>query len=159
MSDAVLPADAELQEIVDEVWASYLDPEGLHPLLPADPAKARFDVMSAVSITGSWHGHVTFACTEKAARNAAAAFLELGPAEVSDADIADVLGELANIVGGNIKSMLPSGCVLSLPHVVVSQGGDTHRPGVVQVAALSGTWQGEPVTVSMWQQRDGGAPQ
>ena len=159
MSDAVLPADAELQEIVDEVWTSYLDPEGLHPLLPADPAKAKSDAIAAVSITGSWHGHVTFACTDKAARNAAAAFLAMDPAEVSDADIADVLGELANIVGGNVKSMLPNGCFLSLPHVVMSEGGHAHWPGVERVAALSGTWQGESVTVSMWRQRDGGAPQ
>ena len=158
-ADAGMPADADLQEIVGEVWSSYLDPEGLHPLLPADPAKAKFDAMSAVSITGSWHGHVMFACTEKAARNVAAAFLAMDPSEVSDEDVADVLGELANIVGGNVKSMLPNGCFLSLPHVVLSQDTSTHWPGVDRMAVLSGTWQGESVTVSMWKQRDGGTPQ
>jgi chemotaxis protein CheX len=155
----VLPADGDLQEIVNEVWVAYLDPDGLHPLLPADPAKAKADTTSAVSITGAWHGHVMFACTDKAARNAAAAFLAMDPADVTDEDVADVLGELANIVGGNVKSMLPNGCFLSLPHVVMSRDGHPHWPGVVQVAALSGTWQGESVTVSMWQQRDGGEPQ
>jgi chemotaxis protein CheX len=155
----VLPAGAELRQIVDEVWAAYLDPDGLHPLLPADPARAKVDVTSAVSISGSWHGHVLVACSDKAARNAAAAFLAMDPAEVTGEDVADVLGELANIVGGNVKSMLPNGCVLSLPHVVMARDGHPHGPGVVQVAAVSGSWQGESVTVSMWWQRDGGAPQ
>jgi chemotaxis protein CheX len=158
MSNTVMPADADLQEIVNEVWESYLDPEGLHPLLPDDPAKATFDAMAAIFITGSWHGHVTFACTGKAARNAAAAFLAMEPAEVTDEDIADVLGEMTNIVGGNVKSMLPQGCFLSLPHVALSQDAITHWPGVVRVAVLSGTWQGESVTFGMWQKWDGEAP-
>jgi chemotaxis protein CheX len=144
------PTESDLREITDQVWASFLDPEGVNPLLPADPEKARFDVMAAVSITGSWHGHVVFACTEKAARNAAGAFLAMDGADVSAADMADVLGELANIVGGNVKSMLPPGCFVSLPHVVLSPAG-TVWPGVVRIANLTGEWQGESVGVSMWQ--------
>jgi chemotaxis protein CheX len=143
--------ESDLREIAEQVWSSYLDPEGVNPLLPADPDKARIDVMAAVSITGSWHGHVVFACTEKAARNAAAAFLAMDAAEVSTDDMADVLGELANIVGGNVKSMLPAGCFVSLPHVVLSPGAVTHWPGVVRIANLVGEWQGESVTISMWQ--------
>ena len=158
MTGDLAMAEADLKQIVDDVWSSYLDPDGLQPLIPADPAKAKFDAMSAVSITGAWHGHVMFACTEKAARDATAAFLAMDPAEVGEEDMADVLGEMANIIGGNVKSMLPNGCFLSLPHVVMAQGAITHWPGVVRVAVLSGTWQGESVTVSMWQKWDGEAP-
>lgn len=146
----IVPTEADLREIADQVWASYLDPEGVGPLLPADPARARFDVMAAVSITGSWHGHVVFACTEKAARNAAGAFLAMDAAEVGEEDLVDVLGELANIVGGNVKSMLPAGCFVSLPHVVMSPSAVTRWPGVDQIASLAGEWLGEPVTISMW---------
>jgi len=147
----IVPTEADLREIADQVWSSYLDPEGVGPLLPADPEKARTDVMAAVSITGSWHGHVMFACTETAARNAAGAFLAMEPAEVSEEDMADVLGELANIVGGNVKSMLPAGCFVSLPHVVLSPGAATHWPGVVRIVNLVGEWLGESVQISMWQ--------
>jgi chemotaxis protein CheX len=146
-----VPTEADLREIADQVWASYLDPEGVNPLLPADPDKARIDIMAAVSITGSWHGHVVFACTQKAARQAAAGFLAMDTSEVADEDVTDVLGELANIVGGNVKSMLPAGCFVSLPHVV-SDPTASHWPGVVQIANLTGEWGGESVTISMWQE-------
>ena len=162
MSDGDVVATADdLREIVDQVWSSYLDPEGLLPLLPADPDRAKFDMMSAVSITGSWHGHVLFACTDKAARFAAAGFLAMDVAEVGDEDVADVLGELANIVGGNVKSMLPAGCFVSLPHVIMSPGAITRFPGVERIANFAAEWQGESVTISMWQEsgrRDGGEP-
>lgn len=147
-----IATEADLREIADQVWASYLDPEGTQPLLPADGADAKHEVMAAVSITGSWHGHVVFACTDRAARFAAAAFLAMDPAEVGEADVADVVGELANIVGGNVKSMLPAGCFVSLPHVVMSPSVVVHWPGVVRVAELSGIWQGESVAISMWQE-------
>lgn len=147
-----VPTEADLREIADQVWSSYLDPEGDGPLLAADPDKARVEVMASVSITGSWHGHVIFACTEPAARNAAGAFLAMDAAEVADEDIVDVLGELANIVGGNVKSMLPAGCFVSLPHVVMAPGAAASRwPGVVRIANLTGEWRGESVTISMWQ--------
>jgi chemotaxis protein CheX len=148
----VVATEADLQAIADQVWMAYLDPEGVNPLLPAEPAEAKLDVMSAVSITGNWHGHVIFACTGKAARNAAAGFLAMDPAEVVDDDVVDVLGELANIVGGNIKSILPAGCSVSLPHVVMSPGCTTHWPGVVRIANLSAEWLGESVNISMWQE-------
>jgi chemotaxis protein CheX len=108
--------------------------------------------MSAVSITGSWHGHVVVACTERAARLAVAGFLTMDEVEVGNEDIADVLGELANIVGGNVKSMLPTGCFVSLPYVVLAPGAAIRWPGVVRIANLVAEWQGESVTISMWQE-------
>jgi chemotaxis protein CheX len=138
-------------EIVDQVFASYLDPEGLNPLIQTDPAQATSDLHAAVSITGSWHGHVVVACSTGAARNSAAAFLAMEPDEVTEGDIVDVLGELANIVGGNVKSMLPPGCFVSLPHVVNAPGETAHWPNAVKVCELVGMWQDEPLAVSMWQ--------
>jgi chemotaxis protein CheX len=63
-----------------------------------------------------------------------------------------VLGELANIVGGNVKSMLPPGCFVSLPHVVLAPGAATAVwPGVVRVCRFAGEWLGESVSISIWQ--------
>jgi chemotaxis protein CheX len=39
------------------------------------------------------------------------------PEEVND-DVRDTMGELANMLGGNLKSLLPRGVVLSMPSVV-----------------------------------------
>jgi len=151
MSVDTVPTVEDLTEICDQVWASYLDPEGLNPLLPVGPMAGIGEMFAAVSITGSWHGHVVVTCSANAARQAAAAFLVMEPEEVSGDDVADVLGELANIVGGNVKSMLPSGCFVSLPHVVTNPGASTRFPSAVQICELAGTWLDEPVSISMWQ--------
>jgi chemotaxis protein CheX len=42
--------------------------------------------------------------------------------DAGDSEMQDALGELANIAGGNVKSLLPAGCLLSLP--TVAQGHD-----------------------------------
>ena len=69
-------------------------------------------------------------------------------------DVNDVLGELANIIGGNVKAMLPAGCFLSLPQVVLAPASATTYPSAVQVCGLHGTWHGEPVSITVWQSRN-----
>jgi chemotaxis protein CheX len=154
MSVDVVVNENDLAEMVEQVWVSYLDPEGVSPLIPTGDEKQESEVHSSVSISGSWTGHVVYASSTEAARRAAAAFLAMEPAEVSSEDLADVLGELANIVGGNVKAMLPPGCFLSLPQVVMAPETATKYPNAERISGLYGVWDGEPVSVSMWQSRE-----
>ncbi len=143
-----------LAEMVEQVWVSYLDPEGVSPLVTTGDAGQPSDVHSSVSISGAWTGHVVYASSTAAARRAAAAFLAMEADEVSQEDLSDVLGELANIVGGNVKAMLPSGCFLSLPQVVLAPESATKYPNAERISGLYGRWEGEPVSISMWQSRN-----
>ena len=155
MSVDVVVNENDLAEMVEQVWVSYLDPEGVSPLVPTGDEQQPSEVHSSVSITGSWTGHVVYASSTEAARKAAAAFLAMDSGEVSQEDLSDVLGELANIVGGNVKAMLPPGCFLSLPQVVLAPESATKYPNAERISGLYGVWEGEPVSVSMWQSRDG----
>jgi chemotaxis protein CheX len=152
MSLEVLVNENDLAEMVEQVWVSYLDPEGIRPLIRTGDAGQPSDVHSSVSITGSWTGHVVFASSSAAARRATAAFMATEVEQVSTEDVADVLGELANIVGGNVKAMLPPGATLSLPQVVLAPEATTKYPSAERVTGLFGLWDGEPVSVSVWQQ-------
>jgi chemotaxis protein CheX len=154
MSVQVLVNENDLAEMVEQVWVSYLDPEGVNPLIPTGDEKQPSEVHSSVSISGSWTGHVVYASSTAAAKKAAAAFLAMEVGEVSDEDVADVLGELANIVGGNVKAMLPAGALLSLPQVVLAPESATKYPNAARVTGLYGLWEGEPISVSMWQSRN-----
>ena len=151
MSVEVLVNENDLAEMVEQVWQSYLDPEGISPLIPNYDENQPTEVHSSVSITGSWSGHVVYASSTAAARKAAAGFLAMDESEVSDEDLSDVLGELANIIGGNVKAMLPAGAMLSLPQVVLAPESATRYPSAERVSGLYGVWEGEPVSVSMWQ--------
>jgi chemotaxis protein CheX len=153
MSVEVEVNENDLAEMVEQVWMSYLDPEGISPLIPTYDENQPSEVHSSVSITGSWTGHVVYGCSTAAARRAAAAFLAMEPDEVSQEDLYDVLGELANIVGGNVKAMLPPGCFLSLPQVMLAPEASTRYPSTERISGVYGLWEGEPVNVSMWHSR------
>jgi chemotaxis protein CheX len=153
MSVEVEVNENDLTEMVEQVWMSYLDPEGVNPLIPTYDETQPSEVHASVSITGSWSGHVVYASSLTAARRAAGAFLAMEADEVSDEDLSDVLGELANIVGGNVKAMLPPGAFLSLPQVVLAPASATRYPNAERISGIYGKWEEEPVSVSMWQSR------
>jgi chemotaxis protein CheX len=153
MSVEVEVDENDLAEMVEQVWESYLDPEGVSPLIPTYDENQPSEVHSSVSITGSWTGHVVYASSTEAARRAAAAFLAMDASEVSQEDLSDVLGELANIVGGNVKAMLPPGALLSLPQVVMAPESTARFPNTQRIGGVYGLWDGEPVSISMWSSR------
>jgi chemotaxis protein CheX len=153
MSVEVEVNENDLAEMVEQVWESYLDPEGISPLIPTYDENQPSDVHSSVSITGSWTGYIVYASSTGAAKRAAAAFLAMEPDEVSQEDLSDVLGELANIVGGNVKAMLPPGALLSLPQVVLAPESTARFPNTQRIGGVYGIWEGEPVSISMWQGR------
>lgn len=87
------------------------------------PAPSHNRVVSAcVHITGAWNGAVALSCEIDFATRAAGIMFDLGDKAPSTADMQDALGELTNMIGGNIKALLPEPCHLSLPSAV--EGAD-----------------------------------
>jgi len=109
----------ELINIVDEIFGSMA---GM-PLTPADsdlrPEKQNGYIVSAVQIVGDWQGAVRLDINMELARHACSRLLGVDPAELSHDDIRDAAGELANMIGGSVKTLLAPTCSLSLPSVVM----------------------------------------
>lgn len=141
------PTNEDLRSIAEQVWASFLDPEGTSPLVSLPPPHPDGEVSASVSVTGAWHGHVVVTCSTGAARHAAAALLGIEGDEIAEADTADALGELANVIGGNVKRLLPGPSALSLPHVVTAPSTRNRWPTAVEICRLAALWLDEPVTV------------
>lgn len=110
----------QVRSIIQNIWSSVLALE----VSVAEPvAELHGDYLtSCVHITGGWSGALTIGCPVALARKAAAVMFGMEIPQVGDSEMQDALGELANIAGGNVKSLLPAGCSLSLPTVV--QGHD-----------------------------------
>jgi chemotaxis protein CheX len=144
------PTSEELLAIAEMVWTSYLDPVGEHPLVVdgvPDPGAGKAVVMATVAISGAWHGRVLLSFSPVAAGRAAAALLGIEEGDdVSDGDVADAVGELANIIGGSVKSLMPQPTALSLPSVATDGAADV---GGTDVCRVTGTWLGEPVSVAV----------
>ena len=71
-------------------------------------------------------GSVVLGLSPQLARDAAAAMLQLPAESVTIADQQDVAAELANMIGGNLKSLLPGPSFLSLPTIVAGHDIDLH---------------------------------
>jgi chemotaxis protein CheX len=148
VAEGQLDSDA-LFGMAVQIWTAYLDPDGVQPLERADDADPA-DVVASISVTGGWDGHVVVGCSSRAATAIAAAMLALPVDEVTGADVVDAIGELVNVVGGNVKSMLPGTSVLTMPRTT-SGGGRPRYPGTREVCTTTGTWLGEPVTLAVLQ--------
>jgi chemotaxis protein CheX len=72
---------------------------------------------SSVHLSGVWNGALLFECDRRQACQFAGRFLSMDPPEVVTDDVRDVLGELANMIGGNMKSAMATGLSLSMPSV------------------------------------------
>ena len=148
MTATMAPTGDDLQQIAEQVWASYLDTDGEKPLVPLPPDKLSKDVVAGVAVSGAWHGLVLVACSSVASKEAAAALLGMGADEVTDGDVDDALGELANVIGGNVKSLLPEPCSLGLPEVHNDADDDPWLVGD-EICRVEATWMGEPMEVSV----------
>jgi chemotaxis protein CheX len=76
------------------------------------------DVLATIQITGAFTGSVVLGLSGNVAKESAATMLSVSAAEVTEADERDVAAELVNMIGGNLKSLLPSPSYLSLPAVM-----------------------------------------
>ena len=114
---------SDLTSVTQAVWSTVLGHEldvdnsaGFHLMRPT-PTLA-----SVVQISGAWNGAVIVHCTTSLARRATEIMLGIAEGAASAEDIADALGEIANMIGGNIKSLVLEPSHLSLP--AVSEGTD-----------------------------------
>ena len=136
-----------VSQITHEIWAALLVGDGPHQLLPGDlPAG---EMYATVHISGEWDGTVCLSCSLLAGRHATSAMFGLSDDEVTEADINDAVGELVNVVGGNIKSLVPAPSVLSLP--VVTVGSACTIAGHLDLCQeVRFSWMAEPIVVSVW---------
>jgi chemotaxis protein CheX len=109
-----------LAQTVESVFLNMMNLEvspGGPPWAPSDDQWT-----SAVHLTGVWNGVVLFECDRRQASQFAGRFLSMDPADTVNDDVRDVLGELANMIGGNMKSTVAPGLSLSIPSV--TEGSD-----------------------------------
>ena len=147
MSIAVEPSMTDVQMVVEEVWTSFLGHE--EPLLPGPPGDLAIGWSAAVTITGEWHGTVSVELPTEVAEAVTRRMLGLVDSadRTPDEDVADAVGELVNMIGGNVKSLMPGPSVLSLP--VVAAGRVARPSDSVEVCRLDATWAASPLVVSV----------
>lgn len=106
----------ELAEIVEYVFRTMACLEVTESDRSWSPAGDR--LTATIHLAGDWPGVLALECGHQQACAFAARFLSVGkPGKVDDL-VRDVLGELCNMIGGNLKCVLAGGLKLSMPSVV-----------------------------------------
>src|SRR5215213_1891269 len=97
-------------------------------------------------MVGPWNGTVVLTCGRSTAEELSRSLLKEHAPPVLDAeDVEDALGELANVVGGNVKAVLPGPSVLGLPEV-----GSAPEPGLpADTLRVDLLWRGQALTISV----------
>jgi chemotaxis protein CheX len=102
-------------QIVESVFITMMDLE----VFPGETlwSPSQDQLTSAVHLSGDWDGAVLLECNRRQACQFAGRFLSMAPPDTVNDDVRDVLGELANMIGGNMKCALTTGLTLSMPSV------------------------------------------
>ena len=113
--------DEEIVGITSVIWRSVLN-LGLQsePSDECQQPSAGLAFIGSVQIRGAWEGSVLLHADGVLVRRAASIMFGMEEPAVGSDEMVDALGELTNMVGGNLKALLPAPCKLSLP--TVAQG-------------------------------------
>lgn len=139
-----------IEHLVAQVWNEVIG----HGLRDRQRACAHGDCDGpsqhvVVGIDGDWNGDVHLLCPLGTARELAASFFRRPSEQIGPEEIEATLFELANILGGNLKSALPGRNGLRLPRLgtgAETAGQLVHEQGL----SLSG-W---PLQLRMFERRD-----
>jgi chemotaxis protein CheX len=109
----------ELAQIAEAVWESVLQMQ-LEPAVADQASNDPTDLIASIAFSGAWEGEVVATLSEALARRMAGAMLASEPDELTREDMLDAVGEIVNMLGGNVKALMPPPCQLSLPRVAPS---------------------------------------
>lgn len=139
----------ELTTIAADVWEAFLAGDGVtsHEGTRA-PVDGEGVVHASVGVHGGWIGQVVLEVSAIGAADLARRML--GSDDVAAADVTDVVGELVNVVGGNVKSLVSSDTTLGLPMVVEGAVARSGAHDAVETCGVQVEWAGHGVRLSVW---------
>jgi CheY-specific phosphatase CheX len=131
--------EAPTARIVEDVFRTMLGMEVA--ARTGAPAAAAGTITAAIQFVGEWKGALLLQCGLSQALEFTRRLMPGIQPAAFDGDVRDALGELANMMGGNLKSVLPQGVGLAIPLVVEGTDFAMHICGGNESA--SQTFSGE----------------
>lgn len=143
-----IECEEEIKQFVTDIWSTFLSVKVTPTSTPFKPKGQGNTLAGCVQITGEWQGSVTLYAPKEIGRKIAATMYSLDETKVDNQQIQDVIGEITNILAGNIKSILPAPCSISLPCVAITDF-NLHHPGSEMLSTVNFDCEGLPFLVVM----------
>jgi chemotaxis protein CheX len=141
--------ETDITQIVTTIWQSVL---GVDCVQSADfPQTSAGCLATCVQITGAWQGAVILSCPEAFAARAATVMFDTPVEDRKLTDMQDAIAELTNMIGGNLKGLLPvtDACQLSLPAVIAGADFTTRIPGSRLIHRIALDCGGQTIVVNV----------
>jgi chemotaxis protein CheX len=133
-----------LQQVVDDVCTGML---GLQMEPSEDLCCDEPDAVSAViRISGGWESLVQVLAPRTTAKVIASTMFSTSEADLTEDEIRDAVGEIVNMVGGNLKGIMSGESSLSLPCVGTMDAESPFRAGFSGLS-VTNRCQGDPLIV------------
>ena len=130
--------------VAGEVWSALVGEEEY--LVPGYDGPVVLGPSAWVTVTGPWNGLVVLTCDEAGTEDLTRSVLQMrAEEEVTAEDVDDVLRELANILGGNVKSLLPGPSSLGLPET----GAAPLRAADEDTCRIAASWRGHELAITI----------
>jgi chemotaxis protein CheX len=142
--------ESEIQKYNKLVWSTLLG-------FDIQPDSGTFDLSStdmvtgSVQVTGKWNGVITLYLPSSLVNQITETLFSLDPGEANAETKKDAIGELINMVGGNIKSMLPQPSALSTP-IFAMEGQSQQFPFTKKVTQCKFTCNDNSFALSLYEQ-------
>ena len=137
----------DLESVVGSVFTAMMGLEVSGSEEPC-PGSARM-LTAAVYLTGEWTGAACIHVEPEQACGFTGRFLEMPTPDTVGDDVRDVMGELANMIAGNLKCTLVPGIRVSLPSVSDGAGHPLRVCGAHVVCRASFVTDDGPFWISL----------
>ena len=139
----------QIQEVVRSIWESVLGWEIEPSPTPEIPRGSGGFLTAFIQIAGAWEGAVVCISSTELVRRAASVMFRMKPEELSTDLLYDALGEMTNMVGGNLKALLPGPSFLCLPAVIEGSDYNVCVPSAMPMTETSFMCGSEPFSVKI----------
>lgn len=142
--------DNQIEEIANTLWSTLFDLD-TQSVAYSLPVQQPLVYGAYVTISGGFSGGVIVQTSYDHLRSLAAKSFEKELADVSAHEMDDLMKELSNIIGGQIKAVLPGDCQLSLPSVEDNLKGEWLLPGMQILQNVHIKSEGESIHIRLAQ--------
>jgi chemotaxis protein CheX len=141
--------ETEIREVVRSIWESVLGWDA-EPTAPLEINRGSHAFRTGfIQIAGAWEGAIVCIASEEMLRSAAALIFETPSDDVTIEMVHDALGELTNMVGGNLKALLPGPSFLCLPAVIEGADYAVCVPSAQSIAESGFVCNEQPFSVKL----------
>lgn len=145
--------EPELTEVIEAIWGSTLH-MGVERSECSHATECLDDSISAqIDILGETPSLLVLECSEKMASAAARCMFGLEQEDLAPRDLADAVGELVNILGGNIRCLISEDATIGIP--VEHHSGDPGTSSDATTDSFHYESSGMPFHISVTPQSQG----